>query len=139
MPHNVSWSGYFSLWTMTSVRRYDHYKYFKIIEHQLNRNFPNFCNWFVDSRLSIHFGEHKTKSILFAPLNKCRKFRKLNNSCDSLKVKQNSEVIYLGCIWDKSLSRESITLNLVSKINRRLKFLHGRKQTFVTSIKAITM
>ena len=35
----------------------------KKIEKQLNRNFENVCNWFVDNKLSIHFGEDKTKSI----------------------------------------------------------------------------
>ena len=50
------------------------HKDIKIIEQQLNRNFSHGCDWFVDNKLSIHFGEDKTKSILFAPLNKCKKF-----------------------------------------------------------------
>ena len=36
------------------------------IEKQLNEDFANICDWFVDNKLSIHFGEDKTKSILFA-------------------------------------------------------------------------
>ena len=24
------------------------------------------CDWFVDNKLSIHFGENKTKTVLFA-------------------------------------------------------------------------
>ena len=35
-------------------------------EKRLNENFENFCDWFVDNKLSIHFGEDKAKSILFA-------------------------------------------------------------------------
>ena len=35
------------------------------IEKQLNVDFSNICDWFVDNKLSIHFGEDKTKSILF--------------------------------------------------------------------------
>ena len=35
------------------------------IEKQLHRDFRNICEWFVDNSLSIHFGEDKTKSILF--------------------------------------------------------------------------
>ena len=101
------------------------------IEHQLNRNFSNICDWFVDNKLTIHFGEDKTKSILFAPLNKCKKFRKLNISYGSLKIKQYSEVTYLGCILDESLSGESMALNVVSKINTRLKFLY-RKNKFLS-------
>ena len=36
------------------------------IEKQLNRDFKNICERFVDNRLSIHFGDDKAKSILFA-------------------------------------------------------------------------
>ena len=34
------------------------------IEIQPNKNFRLICDWFVDNKLSIHFGEDKTKSIL---------------------------------------------------------------------------
>ena len=36
------------------------------IENQLNEDFCNICDWFVNNKLSIYFGEDKTKSILFA-------------------------------------------------------------------------
>ena len=36
------------------------------IEKVLNENFENICDRFVDNILSIHFGDYKTKSILFA-------------------------------------------------------------------------
>ena len=45
------------------------------IEEQLNEDFTNICEWFVDKRLSIHFGEEKTKSILFASKRKIRRFQ----------------------------------------------------------------
>ena len=35
------------------------------IEKQLNKGFENICDWFVDNKLSIHFGDYKTKSIFF--------------------------------------------------------------------------
>ena len=107
------------------------HKGINIIEHQLNRNFSNICDWFVDNKLSIHFGEDKTKSILFAPLNKWEKLRKLNISYGSLKIKQYLEVTYLGCILDESLSGESMALNVVSKMNTRLKFIY-RKNKFLS-------
>ena len=50
------------------------HKDINIIEHQLNKNFSNIRDWFVDSELSIHFGEDKTKSILFAHLKSARSF-----------------------------------------------------------------
>ena len=35
------------------------------IEKQLNKDFENVCDWFFDNKLSIHFEEDKTKSVLF--------------------------------------------------------------------------
>ena len=36
------------------------------IENQLHEDFCTICDWFVDSKLIIHFGEVKIKLILFA-------------------------------------------------------------------------
>ena len=36
------------------------------IEKQLNKDFESICDSFVDNKLSIHIGDDKTKSILFA-------------------------------------------------------------------------
>ena len=44
----------------------------------LNKNFPDLCDWFVDNKLSIHFGDDKTKCILFASKNKVKKADPLN-------------------------------------------------------------
>ena len=35
------------------------------IEQNLNKKFSDICDWFVDNKLSIHFGEDKAKCILF--------------------------------------------------------------------------
>ena len=43
------------------------------IEKQLNKEFESICDWFVDNKLSIHFGNDKTKSILFALKFKIKK------------------------------------------------------------------
>ena len=48
------------------------------IKKQLNKDFENVSDWFVDNKLSIHFGEDKTKSILFASKHKIESARKLN-------------------------------------------------------------
>ena len=42
----------------------------KVIERQLNKDFANICDWFIENKLSIHFGEEKTKSILFTSKRK---------------------------------------------------------------------
>ena len=36
------------------------------IKKQLTKDFSNICDWFVNNKLRIHFGENKTKSILFS-------------------------------------------------------------------------
>ena len=43
------------------------------IEIQLNKNFGLIYDWFVDNKLSVHFGEDKTKSILFSSKSKIKK------------------------------------------------------------------
>ena len=37
----------------------------KMIEDQLNTDLSSLCDWFIDNKLSVHFGEEKAKSILF--------------------------------------------------------------------------
>ncbi|XP_057316760.1 uncharacterized protein LOC130657775 [Hydractinia symbiolongicarpus] len=74
------------------------------MENALNTDFSNLCDWFVDNKLSIHFGEDKTKSILFASRGKIKKAEKLNISYNGVEIKQHTKVKYLGCIFDQSLS-----------------------------------
>ena len=53
------------------------------IEKQLNKDFENICDWFVDIKVSIHFGDDKTKSI-FLRLNS--KFRKLDIKYGDIQI-----------------------------------------------------
>ena len=101
------------------------------IEKLLNKDFTNICEWFVDNRLSIHFGDDKTKSILFASKRKIKRVPKLKIKYKNIQIKQHSKVTYLGCILDEKMSGESIALQVISKINSRLKFLH-RNNKFLT-------
>ena len=52
------------LYADDSCLMYQH-KDIAIIEKILNEDFENICDWFVDNKLSIHFGDDKTKSVLF--------------------------------------------------------------------------
>ena len=54
------------------------YKHVTEIEAHLNNDFSNLCGCFLYNKLSIHFGEDKTKSILFGTKRKLRKVGKLN-------------------------------------------------------------
>ena len=38
-------------------------------EKRLTKDLINICDWFVDNKLSIQFGEYKTKLILFIVLD----------------------------------------------------------------------
>ena len=100
----------------------------KEIETQLNRDFSSICDWFVDNKLSIHFGEDKTKSILFCSKHKIKKASPLNIQYKDIKIKQYSKVTYLGCILDETLSGESMATHVINKVNSRLRFLYRQNK-----------
>ena len=103
----------------------------KEIEKQLNKDFKNICDWFVDNKLNIHFVEDKTKSILFSSMPKIKSARKLNIKNKNITIKQHSQVAYLGCVLDETLSGEPMALKAPNKINGKLKFLYY-KSKFLT-------
>ena len=98
------------------------------IETVLNKNFNSLCDWFIDNKLSIHFGEEKTKSILFSSKHKVKKCKPLNIHYKNIKIKQYSKVTYLGCILDETLSGESMAIHVINKINSRLRFLYRQNR-----------
>ena len=62
------------------------------------------CEWFVDNKLSIHFGADKTKSIFFDSKHQIKKSKTLNIQYNGIKIKQYSKATYLGCILDQTFS-----------------------------------
>ena len=107
------------------------HKHVSKIEHNLNKNFSNICDWFVDNKLSIHFGEDKTKCILFGTKQKLNKTGSLNIKHGTIQIKQYHTVTYLGCVIDENLSGETMALKVISKISCRLRFLY-RKNRFLS-------
>ena len=99
------------------------------IESKLNRNLNALCDLFLENRQSTHFGEDKTKSILFWRKNS-KNLEKLDIRRGDIMIKQHSMVTYLGCILDENLSGESMATRMLGKINGKLKFLY-RKQNFL--------
>ena len=83
------------------------------IEHQLNKVFANLCEWFVDNKLSIHFGEDKTKCILLSSKLKLKNAGKFNIMHNGIEIKQYST--YLGCLLDETMSGESMALKTIKK------------------------
>ena len=103
-----------------------------IIEKLLNEDFEDSCDWFIDYKLSVHFRDDKTKSILFASKRRAKNMRKLNIRYKEINITQQVQVTYLGCVLDESISDERMALKVVNKINGKLKFLF-RKNNFLTS------
>ena len=85
----------------------------------------------MDNKLSIHFGEDKTKSILYASKFKRKNIKKLHKKYKDIQIKQHSKVKYLGCLLEETMSGKAMVLNIVNKINKKLKVLY-RKNSFVT-------
>ena len=101
------------------------------IQKILTENFSNLCDWFVDNKLSIHFDEDKTKSILFSSKHKIKKAEPLKIRYKDIEIAQHKKVTYLGCILDETLNGESMALNVLKKGNSKLKCMY-RKSSFLT-------
>ena len=66
----------------------------KEIANVLNQEFSSLYQWFTDNKLSIHFGEDKTKSILFS---KARGLMEINMYFKDHSIKPHETAEYLGC------------------------------------------
>ena len=97
-------------------------------ENFLNKEFSSLCQWFIDNKLSIHFGEDKTRSILFS---KTSGLREINISFAGLSIKQYETVEYLVCQLDSKLSGEAMASKVLITINAKLKFLY-RESRYLT-------
>ena len=100
----------------------------KKIENVLNKEFSSLCQWFIDNKLSIHFGEDKTKSILFS---RTRGLKEINISFAGYSIKQHETVEYFGCQLDFKFSGEAMASKVLKNINTKLKFLY-RQSRYLT-------
>ena len=82
----------------------------KAIDTKLNKNFSSVCDWFVDNKLSIHFGEDKTKCILFGTKKRLKQDDNLDISYGTVHIKQYHTVTYPGCALDQNLSGKPMAL-----------------------------
>ena len=76
------------------------------IENQLNEDFCNICDWFVDNKLNIQFDDDKTKSILFTSKFERKNILKINIKYRDIQIKQHSKKKYLECLLDQTMSGE---------------------------------
>ena len=94
----------------------------KFIERNLNSDFNNFCGWLIDNKLPLHFGEDKTKSILFKRGSKSN--LSLTITRKENVIKQDSVVENLGCLFDGNMSGEAMAGMVLKKVNRKMKCLY---------------
>ena len=64
------------------------------VNEKLDEDFNSLGDWFLDNKLSIYFGDDKTKTILFSP----------SKNEAPLIVERNNFVEFLGCFLDNTLS-----------------------------------
>ena len=83
---------------------------------QLTKDFSNIRDWFVDNKLSIQFGDDKTKSILFSSKRNLKLVKELDIRCKDIKIKQYKHVNYLGSMLDKSMSGETMALRVTGNL-----------------------
>ena len=68
----------------------------------------------INNKLSIHFGEDKTKSILFTSKRKVKKFQKIETIYNIIQIKQHSQITYLGSILEETMPGKSMAHKVIS-------------------------
>ena len=105
----------------------------KKTENVLNKEFSLLCQWFIDNKLSIHFGEDKTKSILFS---KTIGLKEINISFAGHNIKKHKTVEYLSCQLDCKLI-EAMASRVLKKINAKLKFLYRQSRSLTPAYRRL--
>ena len=98
---------------------FDQHKEVDKIKNQLKKDFENVRDWFLREKIRMRFGKEETKLILFSSKGKAKNVLQLNFTYKHINIKQYS---YLGCVLDKKISGEAMTLKVLKKINRKFNF-----------------
>lgn len=91
------------------------------VETILSNELHNVSQWLIDNRLSLHLD--KTEAILFGSKVKLSKTSELRIKVGKEMITTKTNVKYLGCELDGSLSGEDMVTKNISKINQKTKFL----------------
>ena len=78
----------------------------KEIKRNVNKNLSNIGDWFANNKLSVHFGENKTKCILFGTKHRPNKVSSLDVRYGKIHIKHYPTVTYLGCSLDVIIFRK---------------------------------
>ena len=60
----------------------------RTIEEQLNTDFSSLCDWFIVRKLRVHFGDEKTKCILFGTKWQLKQQRDLKLRYGDIEMRQ---------------------------------------------------
>ena len=83
------------------------------------------CECFIDNKSSIHFGDDKTKAIVFS---QSKSPQKLNISNWDYSIKRHNTVEYVGCYLDSDINGESMDSRVLRKINTKLNLLWKQRK-----------
>ena len=103
------------------------------LKKNVNYNFSNLYEWSINKKLSIHFGEDKTKSILFKRGNKSNASLIIKRNENVLK--QHSVVEYFGCLSDENMSGEAMDRMALKKVNGKKKILYRQSRYLSNPLK----
>ena len=78
----------------------------------------------MEYKLSIHFGEDKTKSIVFGTRKCLKNFAEMDIRRGEIKIKQHYSVNYLGCILDENLLGVNMATKVTKTVSSRLRFVY---------------
>ena len=113
------------------------HRHLHTIEHQLNKDLANLCEWFVVNKLSTHLREEKIKCILFGSKLKLKNAGKLNIMYNEIEIKEYSKVTYLGCLLDEEMSEESMELKAIKKNKSKINIFTQEKSVFNSGVTTI--
>ena len=83
------------------------------IEKNLNKEFSSLCEWFIDNKLSIHFGDDKTKATFFSRM---KSPPKLIIPYGDYSLRQHNTVEYLLCYLDSNLNGEPMARRVLKRL-----------------------
>ena len=95
------------------------------VENALQTDLQIVSEWLIDNKLSLHLG--KTESILFGSKSRLRSGSNLNIECEGSKIEPKDKIKYLGAVFDRTLSGESMVNSILQRANSRLKFLYWKQ------------
>ena len=103
------------LYADDSCLLFQHKSVTEIKKKQLTEDVSNTCDWFVDNKVSIHFGEDKTNSLLFSSKRNLKLVEELDIRYKEIKIKQHKHVNYLGCVLNETMSGKTMVFRVIEK------------------------